>query len=609
MATANINAVITADDKASAVIKKTGGNIADTAKKIGLAMTVAGAGLTLLTKNAVDFTKGLVSSTKELQRQTGLSSKEASGLLYVTSRLGLETEQTTQIFGIFSKKIAETTQNSDKSATALGRLGVSVKNADGSTRAFNEILLDTADRFVKLPAGAQKTALAMELFGKAGKDMIPILNLGSKGIKDLEEQADKLGLTLSTSNINSFTKYTKAQRDLKDSTNALKIQIGLLTAPVLANLTKRVNDVIRVTTQAKGPFKNLAAGAIAAGGPILTLSGGALAFAANFKTAGLSIAAVVANFARFTAVGAAVATVVGTLVLGAKLIYDKWRSVNGMVETVDNSEHTLNETLEEQATTLDDVKNATHGLHDARLDLMGSTLGVERSQRDYNEAVKEYGPKSLEAREAAYQLKVSKERLRDAQKQVAASQELANQKEREFKLQTPGAVSAIQVRVDKFGLLVENIKSATSQAIKLDTKISGISIKKIKTVGQMIQGTNLKVEGLQGNINTVQKTGGNLFGPSPQLQGMGTKQNISIGHNAEGTNYWKGGPTWVGEKGPEVVDLPQGSRVTPNGSGNTINLNVNVGMYAGSEMEKRKIAKALYQSLQDAMGPSFRMAQ
>lgn len=38
----------------------------------------------------------------------------------------------------------------------------------------------------------------------------------------------------------------------------------------------------------------------------------------------------------------------------------------------------------------------------------------------------------------------------------------------------------------------------------------------------------------------------------------------SVGKNAEGTDNWRGGPTWVGEKGPEIVNLPRGSQVIPN---------------------------------------------
>jgi hypothetical protein len=38
----------------------------------------------------------------------------------------------------------------------------------------------------------------------------------------------------------------------------------------------------------------------------------------------------------------------------------------------------------------------------------------------------------------------------------------------------------------------------------------------------------------------------------------------SVGTNAAGTNNWRGGVTWVGEKGPELVELPRGSRILPN---------------------------------------------
>ena len=39
----------------------------------------------------------------------------------------------------------------------------------------------------------------------------------------------------------------------------------------------------------------------------------------------------------------------------------------------------------------------------------------------------------------------------------------------------------------------------------------------------------------------------------------------SYAKNARGTNYWQGGRTLVGEEGPEIVDLPRGSRIYPNG--------------------------------------------
>lgn len=64
-----------------------------------------------------------------------------------------------------------------------------------------------------------------------------------------------------------------------------------------------------------------------------------------------------------------------------------------------------------------------------------------------------------------------------------------------------------------------------------------------------------------------------------------------------------GQPYMVGERRPELFVPREAGRIVPQprmGGGNqTINLNVNVGVYAGSPMEKRKLAEDLFRSLQD----------
>jgi hypothetical protein len=66
-------------------------------------------------------------------------------------------------------------------------------------------------------------------------------------------------------------------------------------------------------------------------------------------------------------------------------------------------------------------------------------------------------------------------------------------------------------------------------------------------------------------------------GVSPFLSAIG------LGHNAEGTDNWSGGPTWVGEKGPEILNVPRGAQIIPNNiatragtAGATNNINVAV---------------------------------
>ena len=54
---------------------------------------------------------------------------------------------------------------------------------------------------------------------------------------------------------------------------------------------------------------------------------------------------------------------------------------------------------------------------------------------------------------------------------------------------------------------------------------------------------------------------GNLVGFGASLLGGGGRANVKIGANAAGTDYWTGGLSWVGENGPELLDLPRGSKV------------------------------------------------
>ncbi len=72
------------------------------------------------------------------------------------------------------------------------------------------------------------------------------------------------------------------------------------------------------------------------------------------------------------------------------------------------------------------------------------------------------------------------------------------------------------------------------------------------------------VEGIAKGLDTVASGWewlvGKVTGESTKSVGTG----VSVGKNALGTDNWRGGLTWVGEKGAELVDLPKGSRILPN---------------------------------------------
>lgn len=85
------------------------------------------------------------------------------------------------------------------------------------------------------------------------------------------------------------------------------------------------------------------------------------------------------------------------------------------------------------------------------------------------------------------------------------------------------------------------------------------------------------------------------------LHGLPSAPKVHLPRFAEGVQNFGGGLAIVGERGPELVNLPSGSDVIPNHKlgGGVVNVNVNVGVYAGSEQEKRRVAQDLFAALQD----------
>jgi hypothetical protein len=86
------------------------------------------------------------------------------------------------------------------------------------------------------------------------------------------------------------------------------------------------------------------------------------------------------------------------------------------------------------------------------------------------------------------------------------------------------------------------------------------------------------------------------------------KRNRTPGSNAAGTDFWEGGWTWVGEKGPELLNLPRGSQILSNANSKKMIGNMADGNTALPDWLKRILSSAGLWVEQPAaqMGPQTR---
>ena len=86
--------------------------------------------------------------------------------------------------------------------------------------------------------------------------------------------------------------------------------------------------------------------------------------------------------------------------------------------------------------------------------------------------------------------------------------------------------------------------------------------------------------------------------------GLPGAPKVRLPRFARGVENFGGGLAIVGERGPELVNLPKGSDVIPNNQiattgGGSTTININVGLMTGSAIERREAAMKMFEDLQD----------
>ena len=137
-----------------------------TMRMAGLAVAAAGGAVALFAKSIIDAADGL----NDMSQRVGISVRELGKYQLAAEQSGASLES-------ISKGVKGLSDNMIKHGDALRKAGVDATTADGAMQQL-------ADVFEDMPDGIEKTALATKLFGKAGMDLIPMLNLGSEGLRD-----------------------------------------------------------------------------------------------------------------------------------------------------------------------------------------------------------------------------------------------------------------------------------------------------------------------------------------------------------------------------------------------------------------------------------------
>lgn len=315
---------ISAKDRLTKTLKRIG----DSMQSLGARMMRVGSSIAnvgrQITTAFIDASKVFADMGDQIGKmanRTGFTAEALSEIGFAAEQSGASLEQFDRALAAMARFSVQAERKLTSAKDILKLLGVTLEDFNAADPERRFMLLAEGIAGVKNPS--LQAGLALTVFGRQGRELLPLLKEGSEGIGELRKQARDLGLSMSGEDAKSAEDYTDRMNELWRVIKQGVFTIGASLAPTLIDLTKKLTTgavAVLKFVEANRPLivvaAKIGAGIIALGVAIASI-GGTLAVA-GFTISGITtaLAAVPAVFGTIAAVIGAVLSPVGLLVAG-----------------------------------------------------------------------------------------------------------------------------------------------------------------------------------------------------------------------------------------------------------------------------------------------------
>ena len=229
-----VTILVKAEDRASSVMERVTGSghklaIALSAG-VATAATAAGAAVLTSVKSYVE----LGDSLDEMSSRTGFSVEGLSELSHAATLSGTSIEGLEVGIRKMSSVVYDASRGSQAAADSLAALGLSVEDLLGLSpeEQFEKItsaLADVADE-------TAKSALAVDIFGRSGTALLPMLDGGSESLAKMREEAHRLGIVMSEEDAAAAAEFADMMDNAKAALQGAMLTIARVAVPILTEI-------------------------------------------------------------------------------------------------------------------------------------------------------------------------------------------------------------------------------------------------------------------------------------------------------------------------------------------------------------------------------------
>jgi len=184
----------------------------------------------------------LVDETNTLGAATGLANTTIAGLRAAAAASGKALSDV--VPKDLSKKILDAANGIKKAKLAFGQLGVSATDSSGQLRNADEVFRDILDQLTKIENPTMRSALAMQVLGNQGKELLTAFE-GSAGLDKFVAQAEKYGHDVGPEAVAATGRWQGANAALAASLTHVGASVAEVTG-MMGGMTDFINGTASI---------------------------------------------------------------------------------------------------------------------------------------------------------------------------------------------------------------------------------------------------------------------------------------------------------------------------------------------------------------------------
>lgn len=210
---------------------------------IGAGFTGAGTSIVAPLLKAAEMFSTAGSDLADASARTGASVETLSALGFAANQTGTDLATLEGAFARMSKALVKGSEDNLQAETAFQALGLSVDRL--MQMSPDEQFGAIARSIAAIPNPAAKAAMAMQVFGKSGTQLIPLID----DMDALASQARELGLVMSTEDAEAADALGDAMEIVRASLGRVVQVVGASLAPLLTDMAEQIARTVAMTIE------------------------------------------------------------------------------------------------------------------------------------------------------------------------------------------------------------------------------------------------------------------------------------------------------------------------------------------------------------------------